>query len=354
MHVRFGPGAAGEGRYLASGLPVPDQLGNTQAPVRLAGLYALERLAQDTPALRQTIVDVICAYLRMPYVLPEKEEPEREPGVPRAAVSGVTKPTTTPAREPHEEHQVRLTAQRILTDHLRYQTPPTHRWWQRRPADPNTRHWPDTRLDLTGATLIDLDLSDCRIGRASFKDAAFSGLAWFEHTTFFRGARFDRATFSGDAGFNGVAFSGLATFDRATFSGRASFKDAAFSGLACFEHTTFSGLAWFEHATFSGDAGFNGVAFSGLTRFDRATFSGRASFNDATFSNMIDFAEAAGLEAAGLAGARLAPVEGRVLRVLPSSWRAEACADEWRALRLTTPEKLGQPADDEGSSGGGS
>jgi nucleotide-binding universal stress UspA family protein len=43
-----------------------EQLGNAQAPVRLAGLYALERLAQDTPALRQTIVDVICAYLRMP------------------------------------------------------------------------------------------------------------------------------------------------------------------------------------------------------------------------------------------------------------------------------------------------
>ncbi|RSM95837.1 hypothetical protein DMB42_49020 [Nonomuraea sp. WAC 01424] len=47
-----------------------EQLGNEQAPVRLGGLYALERLAQDTPALRQTIVDVICAYLRMPYALP--------------------------------------------------------------------------------------------------------------------------------------------------------------------------------------------------------------------------------------------------------------------------------------------
>jgi hypothetical protein len=44
-----------------------EQLGNSQAPVRLAGLYALERLAQDTPELRQTIVDVICSYLRMPY-----------------------------------------------------------------------------------------------------------------------------------------------------------------------------------------------------------------------------------------------------------------------------------------------
>jgi hypothetical protein len=37
------------------------QLGNDKAPVRLGGLYALERLAQNNPGQRQTIVDVICA-----------------------------------------------------------------------------------------------------------------------------------------------------------------------------------------------------------------------------------------------------------------------------------------------------
>ncbi|MGB8198307.1 MAG: hypothetical protein WCF33_01195, partial [Pseudonocardiaceae bacterium] len=44
-----------------------DQLGSEQAPVRLAGLYALERLAHSAVEHRQTIVNVICAYLRMPY-----------------------------------------------------------------------------------------------------------------------------------------------------------------------------------------------------------------------------------------------------------------------------------------------
>lgn len=44
-----------------------DQLGSDKAPVRLAGLYALERLAQDYEPQRQTIVNVICAYLRMPF-----------------------------------------------------------------------------------------------------------------------------------------------------------------------------------------------------------------------------------------------------------------------------------------------
>jgi hypothetical protein len=43
-----------------------EQLGDDKAPVRLGGLCALERLAQDNDAQRQTIVNVICAYLRMP------------------------------------------------------------------------------------------------------------------------------------------------------------------------------------------------------------------------------------------------------------------------------------------------
>ncbi|WP_031171361.1 hypothetical protein [Streptosporangium roseum] len=48
-----------------------EQLGHAGAAVRLAGLYALERLAQDNPGHRQTIVNVICAYLRMLYTPPE-------------------------------------------------------------------------------------------------------------------------------------------------------------------------------------------------------------------------------------------------------------------------------------------
>lgn len=40
-----------------------DQLGADKAPVRLGGLYALERLAQDNVEHRQTVVNVLCAYL---------------------------------------------------------------------------------------------------------------------------------------------------------------------------------------------------------------------------------------------------------------------------------------------------
>ncbi|TMR04155.1 hypothetical protein ETD83_09160, partial [Actinomadura soli] len=38
-----------------------------KAPVRLTVLYTLERRANDDERHRQTIVNIVCAYLRMPY-----------------------------------------------------------------------------------------------------------------------------------------------------------------------------------------------------------------------------------------------------------------------------------------------
>jgi hypothetical protein len=44
------------------------QLGDDKPPaVRLAGVYAMAGLADDWKQNRQTCVDVLCAYLRMPY-----------------------------------------------------------------------------------------------------------------------------------------------------------------------------------------------------------------------------------------------------------------------------------------------
>src|SRR6185437_11200917 len=44
-----------------------EQLGSDQPSIRSSGLYALELLAQDNPAHRQATVNVMCAYLRMPF-----------------------------------------------------------------------------------------------------------------------------------------------------------------------------------------------------------------------------------------------------------------------------------------------
>lgn len=88
-----------------------DQLGSDKAPVRLAGLYALERLAQDNPRHRQTIVSLLCAYLRMPYAV-RLDVPTRH--ALRDLDNGAI-----------EEREVRVTVQQVLADHLRPMSPGT-------------------------------------------------------------------------------------------------------------------------------------------------------------------------------------------------------------------------------------
>ena len=56
-----------------------EQLGSDKPAVRLAGVYAMAGLADDWAENRQTCVDVLCAYLRMPY--------EPDPGHVAAPVS---------------------------------------------------------------------------------------------------------------------------------------------------------------------------------------------------------------------------------------------------------------------------
>ena len=215
-----------------------EQLGSDKAPVRLGGLYALERLAQDSPAQRPTIVNVICAYLRMPF--PTMAPASKSvPIATENAAEPVADTTLTAAAHDtwQQERQVRLTAQRILSEHLR--KPNT----DLQPADfDNTPFWPGIRLDLTGATLIDFSLDYGLVTEAKFGGATFSG-----------GARFDKATFSGDAVFSWATFNGGDTrFGGATFSGDAVFSGATFNrGNALFGNATFNGDARFDKATFN-------------------------------------------------------------------------------------------------------
>lgn len=141
-----------------------EQLGSEQAPVRLAGLYALERLVHSTVEHRQTMVDVICAYLRMPYTPPPQPSARvlgrsyrsPRPAWRRRARPLTDRPTNTPptvqgSRHEHaqQERQVRLTAQNILLRNLRV-VPQHRRWWQ----PPAVPAWPGIRLNLTGALLL--------------------------------------------------------------------------------------------------------------------------------------------------------------------------------------------------------
>jgi len=263
-----------------------EQLGSADAAVRLGGLYALERVAQHNPEQRQTVVNVICAYLRMPYTLPGGAEVAGE-------ASG--------GRDPRQEREVRLTAQKVVSSHL---VP------SRDGAEVGS-FWPGIDLNLAGATLIDWRFAGRLVRNAQFKGATFSGDAGFEAATFtgnagFEGAqftgrarfdktdfrrraRFGRSKFGGFASLRGAMFADRAEFGEAVFTGEVWFEDATFVGHAQFGDAVFKGDAWFDGATFSAGVAFGGASFTGEARFDRATFSGAARFDGATFDGDVRF-----------------------------------------------------------------
>ena len=301
-----------------------EQLGHEKAPVRLGAIHALAHLGQDNPARRQTVIDVLCAYLRLPY----------EPPAADAAPSAV-----------HEELQVRQTAQRSLATHLCTPDRTTNGTTGSRKPLPQEVFWPDMNIDLTNASLYDvhfdgLSVADATFegatfagnpnysGNTTFVGATFNGEANFYQATFDRGAFFDRATFTGDAVFTGATFTKGAGFGDATFKEDAGFNSATFSG-ARFNGATFTHAAWFM-ATFTGEASFNNARFTGGAIFPGATFNRGADFTDATFTRPIN-----------LNGATVAQPnnpEHRATRIWPDGWTIRTDTDTPDTGRLVTDE----------------
>jgi uncharacterized protein YjbI with pentapeptide repeats len=238
-----------------------EQLGSDKAPVRLGGLYALERLAQDNEHQRQTIVNVLCAYLRMPYQVPD-------------ATSDNDSDQTT-RDEQMQEREVRLTAQQIVLKHLRRTLP---------------SFWKGISVDLTGATLIDLAALGSDFAWISFKNCTFHGTTLFMDIRFPSYANFESAHFFGDVHLVNVTFKGEARFGSSIFD-----KTATFGGIMRDQEVTFSGAANFEAAVFRGNTSFSSAIFTGSARFGTlhqdtaAIFNSEASFNGVRFKSSADF-----------------------------------------------------------------
>ena len=271
-----------QGRFVEGFGAAAKQLGDADVAVRLAGVYAMAGVADQTSKLkRQQCIDVLCGYLRLPYspelgnnhqsALILKRPVRRKPG------------SEEELRFQYRQNdkEVRQTIVRVIVAHL-------HR--------KSARPWSSNDFDFTGSHLEEPNFRGATFNgtNTSFDQATFSGTD----------TSFDQATFSGtDTSFYGATFSGTDTsFDGATFSGTdTSFEGATFNGTdTWFDGATFNGTTtsfngatfngtttWFDEATFNGTTtSFNGATFNGTdTSFDEATFSGATtSFDEATFS----------------------------------------------------------------------
>lgn len=243
------------------------QLGHDKAAVRMAGVYALAGLADDWAEQRQTCIDVLCAYLRLPYDPQSHREGEKE---------------------------VRHTILRIVRDHLR--DPGALNTWCGRDFDFTGAVFDGGRLDgakFTGGTVsfhgaeftggrVDFVGAEFIGGEVDFSDAKFSGGEVF----------FSSATFSGGTvSFAGAEFTGTEVFFAAAkFTGsEALFVNAQFSsGEIHFVNARFTGGEVYFAATefCGGRVNFQGTEFSGgHVTFLRAEFTGGdVDFSDAKFT----------------------------------------------------------------------
>lgn len=222
-----------------------EQLGSDKAPVRLGGLYALERLGQENPKQRQTIVNVLCAYLRMPFTGPDEGLRGNQHSAAFRAMAA--EPVAPPQpRAEDSELQVRLAAQEILRLHLEAGV---------------AAFWAGMLVDLQRAALIDFRLSGCTLAGADFSHARFLSAAHIRGTTF-----------TGWTSFYGAEFTGLVNFDGTTFGGDAIFSWAHFRGDARFTRTR-SGRMHFFKTLFDGDAVFAESLHDRVPNFEGTRFA---------------------------------------------------------------------------------
>jgi uncharacterized protein YjbI with pentapeptide repeats len=240
-----------------------EQFSSDNLAVQLAGLYGFERLANDHPQLRQTVVNVICSFLRMPLLSPAED----------AVVAS-------------KNSQVRSAAQRILLEHLRP--------LEDQPGGGAARtHW-EVNLDLSEATLENFSLAGCRIGKGVFAKSLFVGGCDFTSLstgaeldltgTLFRCPLLARDTrISGDAMLDHAVFESSVDFDGSHFTGAVSLREARLTGDASFDRCRFVDGLRLTGVRCSGAVGFTAVTFSRVLEIESTTFEGPVAFRGADF-----------------------------------------------------------------------
>ena len=136
-----------------------EQLGSTSAASRIAGVLGMSRLADSWPEQRQSCVDVLCAYLRMPCL----DDPNGE------VMGG--------------DYQVRRAIAQSIQDHVRM-------FDDGKP--PSETSWSSLYFDFTGATLRDFRLSACRFDYPLiFQGVTFAGDSLIESAILGKKPNFD-------------------------------------------------------------------------------------------------------------------------------------------------------------------
>lgn len=148
--------------------------------------------------------------------------------------------------------------------------------------------WSELDFDFSQAPIF-YPLNDLIFEECNFSSVSFYGKVDFSGSSFIRDAVFNGVQFPQETDFNEVTFNGKADFSaqgntKTFFGEKVTFNGARFSQGANFNEVTFKGEAEFStqgeaKTTFGGDATFNGVQFAQEVNFNEVTFKGEADFS---------------------------------------------------------------------------
>lgn len=185
-------------------------LGNDADQVRVGALYALAGLARSRPAYTQTVLELLCGYLRRPFAHPAYELRPDDPD--QAEVSPTDIWTAEQIDTADRERQVRITAHRLIAELL--------------PAadDPEAVSYD---LDLTAANLEYLDLAGRFVGRLTARRARLHGANRLSEVRVQGPTLFSDAVFHGRTDCFGAHFDGGLSLMRARVLGMWRVPNAA-------------------------------------------------------------------------------------------------------------------------------
>jgi hypothetical protein len=191
-------------------------LGHDADQVRVGALHALSGLAQSRSSYTQTVLDVLCSYLRRPFTHPSYVDRPDDPDQAKPREKGKQDPGPAYSAEElavlDRERQVRVTAHRLIAGLL---------------PGSDTDEPVLYDLDLTGASLEYLDLTGRRIGKLTARRARLHGISRLS------GMRADQPAVFSDA-----VFCGVTDLYAARFDGGLSLMGAEFGGRWRVPHAT--------------------------------------------------------------------------------------------------------------------
>jgi uncharacterized protein YjbI with pentapeptide repeats len=248
--------------------------------VRLGAIYALERIAFDSPRDHWTIMEVLTAYVRQNTPAPATPLPHNGNSLATAGWEEENKMAI--ARGPSTEIQAILT---VLgrRRHGKKREPPGQvldlRATDLRGASLRTMHLEGA--DFRGAFLVGCQFRNAYLNRALFHEAVIDGAGFREahlERAVFRGARVQRASFVG-AHLEGATFI-TSTLDGTSFNrahlSRTAFTLAHLEGCSFFE-------ADLKEADFQSSSGLRADQIKEASNWDRAQFDG--AFHEQLGSN---------------------------------------------------------------------